>query len=755
MAKKKKQQNTEIKRHVPDYRAFSRESQPGETELVPLTDTLKDNYMPYAMSVIVSRAIPGIDGFKPSQRKVLYTMYRMGLMDKDRAKCADIVGQTMALNPHGDQTIYETMVRMTRGNEALLVPWIDSKGNMGKVYSRDMQYAAYRYTEAKLAPACEIFFQGLKKNAVDMVDNYSGTLQEPILLPAAVPTVLINANQGIAVGMASNICSFNLREVCAATRLLLEAEDADLLAVMPAPDFSTGGTIIYDAAAMQEIYETGRGSFKVQAVTEIDYRHKRIEVREIPYTTSIEAIIQEVNKNIKNGKISEIVDVRDETDLNGLRITFDLKKNADCDLVLKKLLRFTPLVSNFACNFNVLLEGVPQVLGVRDILLAWLDWRRSCLLRELTFDRDKLQDKLHLLRALESVLLDIDRAIQIIRRTDKEADVVPHLMAAFSLDQTQAEYVADIKLRHLNREYLLQRTRDISALEDQIHDLEAILQSRARLDRLIGEQLKFYADQYGQERKSTLLAAEKVKPLKIETKIDDYNLKLFFTKEGYLKKLPLTSLRSAGDLYLKEDDEIIQSYETTNLAEIFFFSDRGNVYKLFAYELEDTKPSLLGEFVPNILSLEKGEKILFIYATVDYQGYLLLTFADGKAVKVSVAAYATKNNRKKLVHAIYSDAELCGLWAIPDQTGNGDMAILSSQGRMIVVDSDLIPYKKTKHSQGKQIMTCQADYRVTRSRPLAPDEAENLSYYRVRTLPAAGRYIKDDLLRQQQVEFDV
>ncbi|MDO5033405.1 MAG: DNA topoisomerase (ATP-hydrolyzing) subunit A [Eubacteriales bacterium] len=710
--------------------------------------------MPYAMSVIVSRAIPEIDGFKPSQRKVLYTMYRMGLMREQRAKCADIVGQTMAFNPHGDQTIYETLVRMTRGNEALLHPWIDSKGNMGKVYSRDMQYAAYRYTEARLDKSCEALFRGLEKNAVDFVPNYSGTLEEPLLLPAALPTILLNANQGIAVGMASNIPSFNLLEVCEAARALLKNPQADLLDIMPAPDFSTGAAIIYDRAQMAEIYKTGRGSFKLKAKCQITHKPLRIEILEIPYSTTIEAIIEDVNKNVKNGKLKEIVDIRDETDLKGLRITLDLKKNSDPELVLKKLYALTPLISSFSCNCNLLVDNKPGVLGVREILLEWLAWRRLCLARELAFDKAKLADKLHLLRALEAVLLDIDRAIRIIRRTEKEEDVVPHLSAAFSIDETQAEYVAEIKLRHLNREYLLRRTQEITALEDQIRDLEAILHSQKRLDQLISTQLKDYGKIYGKPRKTQLVAAEKLEAIKLEPQIEDYNLKLFFTQEGYLKKLPLTSLRSAGDLKVKDEDRIIQEVESSNKAEILFFSDRGNVYKLFAYEIEDHKPSQWGEFAPNILDLEEGEKILFIHATKDFQGYLLLVFADGRMVKVGVDSYETKNKRKKLLNGIYGGAPLKAMFFSPEENGLGDMLALSSQNRLILLDTDLIPYKKTRSSQGIQGLGLKGDHVLTEAYLLSPDKAEDYAYYRVRTLPAYGRFLKDDFLQERQLSLD-
>lgn len=759
MAKGKKRKNSadkeQAKKQLPDYSAFAESSRLGETDLVTITDTLRSNYMPYAMSVIVSRAIPEIDGFKPSQRKLLYTMYRMGLNKELRAKSADIVGQTMAFNPHGDQTIYETMVRMTRGNEALLHPWIDSKGNMGKVYSRDMQYAAYRYTEARLDASCEILFEGLAKDSVQFVPNYSGTMDEPVLLPASIPTVLVNANQGIAVGMASNIPSFNLAEVCAAAKALIEDPEADILKVMPAPDFSTAGSIIYDPEEMAEIYKSGRGSFKLKARCEISEDPKRIEIVDIPYTTTIEAIIEDINKNIKNGKIKEISDVRDETDLNGLRICLDLKKSADTEFVLKKLYNLTSLISSFACNFNVLIANKPEVLGVKELLLTWLEWRRGCLRNELSYDKKKLEDKLHLLRALESVLLDIDKAIRIIRRTEKEAEVVPHLQEAFQIDERQAEYVAEIKLRHLNREYLLRRTQETAALEDQIADLEGILKSSTRLDQLISEQLTEYSKKYGKPRKTKLVAADIVEDLKIEKKIDNYNIKLFFTQEAYLKKLALTSLRSAGDLKLKEEDEIIQEIEAENKSEILFFSNKGNVYKCFAHEIEDHKPSDFGSFTPNLFELEKGERILFIHATMDFQGYFLMIFSDGRAIKIAVDNYQTKNNRTKLVNAFYDQAELKALYHLETVDGHGDLIMISNQSRMILADSDLIPFKKTRNSQGRQVLGLKEGYELHEAQFVSPEEAELYDYYRVRSLPAFGRFIKDDVLEAKQISFDI
>lgn len=726
----------------------------GETELAPITDTLKDNYMPYAMSVIISRAIPEIDGFKPSHRKLLYTMYRMGLMKGGRAKSADVVGQTMAFNPHGDSAIYETMVRMTRGNGALLNPWIDSKGNFGKVYSRDMQYAAYRYTEAKLDASCECIFTGLEKNAVDFVDNYSGTLQEPVLLPAAIPTVLINANQGIAVGMASNIASFNLSEACAAVCALIDDPEADLLKVMPAPDFSTGASLVYDEEQMRQIYQSGRGSFRLKAKAEIIKKDARIEVTEIPYNTTAEAIIDEITNQAKAGKLKEINDVRDETDLNGLRITIDCKKNADLDFVLQKLYHLTPMENSFSCNFNILIKNKARVLGVREILREWISWRRECLARELQFDCDKLKGKLHLLRALESILLDIDRAIRIIRRTEREEDVVPHLMAAFSIDEKQADYVAEIKLRHLNREYLLKRTEEIAGLEDEIRKLERILSSSARLDAYIKKQVTAYSEKFGRERLTSLVEAEKVETVEAEEMIEDYRLKIFFTREGYLKKLPLTSLRSAGELKLKENDEIIQEFEGSNKSELLFFSSKAQVYKLKAYEISDHKPSEFGDFTPNILEMDEDETIRFVYlCDEEYSGCLLLAFENGKAVKLEVKAYETVNRRKKLVNAFYGGAPLSALFPLKDENDVGDCLMISDQQRMILFEGNMIPLKKTKSSQGIQVMSLRKGFKMTEMRLTSPEEAEKLAYYRVRSLPAAGRFIKDEWMKDQQLSL--
>ncbi len=724
-------------------------------ERVPITETLKTNYMPYAMSVIVSRAIPEIDGFKPSHRKLLYTMYRMGLMKGARSKCADIVGQTMALNPHGDQAIYETLVRMTRGNGALINPWIDSKGNFGRVYSRDMQFAAYRYTEARLDKSCETLFAGLNKNAVPFVDNYSGTFQEPVLLPATFPTVLVNANQGIAVGMASNICSFNLREVCEATAAYIDDPDVDLFKYMPAPDFSTGAEIIYEEDILKQVYETGRGSIKMRAVYHLDKKNRMIEITEIPYSTTVEAIMDDIIDNSKNGKLKEVTNVRDDTDINGLKLTIEYKASADPKLLIQKLYQVTGMQSNFACNFNLLVNGKPVLLGVRQILAEWLSWRRECLRNELQFEIDQNADKLHVLRGLEAILLDIDKAIKIIRETEKEDQVIPRLMQGFQIDQIQAEAVAEIKLRQLNKEYILKRIRDIAELEKEINRLNGIVKSNRKLDREIQKQLKEVARKYGRERLTKLVDVEDIVIPSEEHFIEDYNLKVFFTKDGYLKKLPLTSLRSAGDLKVKEEDYIIQEIEATNKSEILFFTNLGQVYKLRLFEIPDHKPSELGEFTPNLLELEKDERVIAIHTTTEeYPGYFILGFANGRCVKIAVNNYYTVNNRKKLINAFYNKSELIALLYQEEENSGRDIIIQNTQERMILVESDRIPLKATRNSQGLQIMKLRKGFQVNfiAFADRYPDKYD-FDYYRARTLPAAGRFIKEEDISARQLSL--
>jgi DNA gyrase subunit A len=717
----------------------------------PITDTLEQNYMPYAMSVIVSRAIPEIDGFKPSHRKLLYTMYKMGLLNGNRTKSANVVGQTMKLNPHGDAAIYETMVRLTRGNGALLHPWVDSKGNFGRTYSRDMQYAASRYTEVRLDASSETLFMGLDKNSVDFIDNYDGTLKEPRLLPAVFPTVLVNSNQGIAVGMASNICSFNLSEVCQATIDLLQDSETDLLSIMPAPDFSTGAEIIYNATEMRKIYESGRGSIKLRSAYRVDKKNGHIEILEIPYSTTVEAIIDDITSLVKAGKIREINDIRDETDLDGLKLTIDYKRNVDPDSLMQKLFKMTSLQSNFPCNFNILIDGHPRVLGVGQILKEWISWRRKCLVRELTYDLDRKNERLHLLRGLESILLDIDKAIKIIRETEKEADVLANLMAGFDIDKLQAEYVAEIRLRQLNRQYILQRIADIAKLTKEIAGLEATLASSKKQDKLIIAQLEDVRKKYGRPRLTRLIDEHKVEFISDEEMIEDYRLKLFLTEHGYLKKLSLASLRSAGDLKTKEEDIIVQELEGKNKSDLLLFSDRGTVYKLKVHELKDHKPSELGEYTPNLLELEDDEKIVYIHNTEDYSGWLLVGFASGKIVKLPINSYETKTNRKKLINAYSTVSPLVAIHAINDEE---DFVVVSNIRKALVFNSAQVPVKSTRSSQGVQVLLSKKGSYMTQFKRLSDSNIEQDKYYRNKNIPAVGFYIKENTLADRQLGLD-
>lgn len=718
----------------------------------PITETLKENYMPYAMSVIVSRAIPEIDGFKPSHRKLLYTMYRMKLMNGPRAKSADIVGQTMALNPHGDQAIYETMVRLTRGNGALIHPWIDSKGNFGRVYSRDMQYAAARYTEARLDESAGLLFDGLNRNSVDFVDNYSGTMKEPVLLPVAFPAILVNANQGIAVGMASNICSFNLKEVCEATAALIDDPETDLLAVMPAPDFSTGGRLLYDEDEMRRIYETGRGSFQMRAVYTVDKKSQRILITEIPYTTTIEAIIDEITALAKSGKMRDLTDVRDETDLNGLSISLEYKRGVDPDVLMQKLLQMTSLQSGFSANFNVLIESQPQVLGVRELMSAWLAWRRTCVRREADFERAALEDKLHLLRGLELIMLDIDLAIAIIRRTEREEDVVPRLMAGFTIDERQAEFVADIRLRQLNREVLLRRTAEIAELGKSIENLRQLSASKRKISQKIKKELLDIAKRYGRERKTILIDKEDIQTFKKQDLIEDYNVRVFLTGDGYFKKLALTSLRTGAELKLKEDDQIRLEYEATNKTDMLFISNRANAYRLPLYEIDDHKPSDFGEYTPNVLEMDEGEKIEYMLPLDSrYQGHLLFCFENGKALQVPLDRYETKSRRRKLVSAYSDRSPLVYVDYVTDAAFA--LAFFTSGGKLAIISSALIPEKVTRTSQGVQIVRLpkgQAVSSVRRASQLGDFKADP---FVVKKLPAGGRPVKDKLLESRQLTF--
>ena len=700
-----------------------------------IANTLELNYMPYAMSVILSRAIPEIDGFKPSHRKLLYTMYKMGLLTGARTKSANIVGQTMKLNPHGDQAIYDTMVRLSRGYEALLHPYVDSKGNFGKFYSRDMAWAASRYTEAKLDPICGELFRDIDKDTIDFVDNYDNTLKEPPLLPASYPSVLVNANTGIAVGMASSICSFNLKEVCETAIALIRDPQHDISSTLPAPDFTGGGQIVYSKETFDQIYNTGRGSFKVRARYAYDKSANCIDILGIAPTTTCEAIIEKIIDIVKAGKIKEIADVRDETGLDGLKITIDLKRGADPDRLMQRLYKMTPLEDSFACNFNVLIAGVPRVLGVRELLDEWTAFRVECVRRRTHFDLSKKKDKLHLLSGLKLILLDIDKAVRIVRETAEEDEVVPNLMIGFGIDEIQAEYVAEIKLRHLNREYILKRTQEIETLEKDIEELEAILASKTRVKTIIINELKEVAEKYGQPRKSILIYPDEIEDVQLEEEIPDYPVNLFFTKEGYFKKITPLSLRMSGEQKLKPEDEITQTVEATNACDLLFFTNKCQVYKAKASDFPDTKASVLGEYIPARLGMDEGETAVYMVMTKDYNGILLFAFENGKVAKVPLEAYATKTNRKKLANA-YSDKSplVSCVFALED----GEFLLTSSSGRMLLLHSGALSLKSTRSTQGVAVMTMKKGHRLMGIRPYAEGTFQKPNRYRMKSLPALG-----------------
>lgn len=700
-----------------------------------IASTLELNYMPYAMSVILSRAIPEIDGFKPSHRKLLYTMYKMGLLTGARTKSANVVGQTMKLNPHGDQAIYDTMVRLSRGYEALLHPYVDSKGNFGKFYSRDMAWAASRYTEAKLDPICNELFRDIDKDTIDFVDNYDNTLKEPTLLPATYPSVLVNANTGIAVGMASSICSFNLKEVCETAIALIRDPQHDISSTLPAPDFTGGGQIVYSKETFDQIYKTGRGSFKVRARYAYDKSANCIDILGIPPTTTCEAIIEKIIDVVKAGKIKEIADVRDETGLNGLKITIDLKRGADADKLMQRLYKMTPLEDSFACNFNVLIAGVPRVLGVRELLDEWTAFRVECVRRRTYFDLSKKKDKLHLLSGLRLILLDIDKAVRIVRETAEEDEVVPNLMIGFGIDEIQAEYVAEIKLRHLNREYILKRTQEIETLEKDIEELEAILASKTRVKTIIVNELKEVAEKYGQPRKSILIYPDEIEDVQIEEEIPDYPVNLFFTKEGYFKKITPLSLRMSGEQKLKPGDVITQTAETTNACDLLFFTNKCQVYKAKASDFPDTKASVLGEYIPARLNMDEGETAVYMVVTKDYSGILLFAFENGKVAKVPLEAYATKTNRKKLANA-YSDKSPLVSCVFAQE--DGEFLLTSSSGRMLLLHSGALNLKSTRSTQGVAVMTMKKGHRLMDIRPYAEGTFQKPNRYRMKSLPALG-----------------
>ena len=705
----------------------------------PITETLEKNYMPYAMSVILSRAIPEIDGFKPSHRKLLYTMYKMGLLTSGRTKSANVVGQTMRLNPHGDAAIYETMVRLSRGYEALLYPYVDSKGNFGKAYSRDMAYAASRYTEVKLEKICQELFADIDKDTVDFVDNYDATMKEPRLLPVTYPGILVNANMGIAVGMASSICPFNLGEVCETTIALMQDPEHDIASTLTAPDFPGGGYILYDRAELEKIYATGRGSVTVRSRYTYDKGNNCIDITEIPPTTTIEAIMDKVIDLIKGGRIREIADMRDETDLNGLKITIDLKRGADPDKLMQKLFRLTPLEDNFSCNFNVLVGGMPKVMGVRELLGEWIAFREECVRRRIFFDLTKKKEKLHLLRGLEKILLDIDKAIRIVRETEEEKEVVPNLMIGFGIDEVQAEYVAEIRLRQLNREYILDRTEEIGQLEKDIAEMEGTLQSRRKIRSVITAELKAVVKKYSQPRKSMLLFPSEVPAEEPEDDTPDYPVNLFFTREGYFKKITNQSLRMSGEQKLKDGDEVAETVQATNRSELLFFTNRCQVYKTAASEFEDTKASALGDYLPAKLGMESGEVPVYMAVTSDYSGFMLFGFENGKVAKVPLSAYQTKTRRKKLTAAFSDKSPLA---AALQMEADGEVLLLSTDTRMLIVHSGLIPAKVTKDSQGVSVMALKKKHTLRTLRRYDGSFADP-KRYQVHTLPGAGALPRD------------
>ena len=727
---RKKQQPQEGK--APKMRGYIAGA--GEIVQQDISDTLRQNFMPYAMSVIMSRAIPEIDGFKPSHRKLLYTMYKMGLLGPTRTKSANIVGQTMKLNPHGDAAIYDTMVRLARGYEALLHPYVDSKGNFGKTYSRDMAWAAPRYTEAKLEAICKELFQDIDKDTVDFVDNYDSTMKEPTLLPATFPSVLVNANTGIAVGMASNICPFNLAEVCRTTIALLRDPEADIFATMQAPDFPGGGQILFDRAQMENIYKTGRGSFRVRSRYSYDKSQNCIDVTQIPPTTTIEVIVERVIDLVKQGKLKEIADIRDETGMDGLKITIDLKRGTDPDKLMQKLFKLTTLEDSFACNFNVLIAGTPRVLGVRELLEEWTAFRVECVRRRTHFDLEKKREKLHLLQGLELILLDIDKAIRIVRETEEEAEVVPNLMIGFGIDQIQAEYVAEIKLRHLNREYILKRTQEIAELERDIAQLEGILASKAKVKGIIVKELEAVAQKYGQPRRSMILYADEVEEAEIVEEVPDYPVHLFFTKEGYFKKITPQSLRMSGEQKLKEGDEITQQLEAQNTAELLFFSNKSQVYKMKAADFADTKASVLGEYIPARAQMDEGESAAYMAVTYQYDGFMLFFFENGKVAKVEMSAYQTKQNRKKLLNAYSDKSPLTAALYVREDC---EVLLTASSGRMLLFHTGLIAPKATKNTQGVQAMNLKKGQRLLRVQLYEEGMLQNPNRYK-KNLPALG-----------------
>ena len=716
----------------------------------PITETLETNFMPYAMSVIMSRAIPEIDGFKPSHRKLLYTMYKMGLLTGSRTKSANIVGQTMRLNPHGDAAIYETMVRLSTGYEALLTPFVESKGNFGKVFSRDMSYAASRYTEAKLAPICAEIFRDIDRSTVDFVDNYDGSMLEPSLLPTAFPNVLVSANLGIAVGMASQVCGFNLNEVCETTIAWLRDPEHDILSTMPAPDFPTGGEIVYDRAEMESIYKSGRGSVKLRAKWRHLPKENIIEIYEIPYTTTTEAIIDKSAELIKAGKIREINDMRDETDLGGLKIAIELKRGVDPEKLMQKLFRLTTLQDSFSCNFNILVGGSPRVMGVGEILEEWTAWRTECVRRRVYHELEKKKEKLHLLQGLERILLDIDRAIEIIRNTELESEVVPNLMVGFGIDQVQAEYVAEIKLRNINREYILRRTAETEELERDIADLEDVLKSRRRVRNIIIDELKSINKKYPVPRRSSIVYASDIAEDEEEEHVEDYPVTLFLSREGYFKKITPLSLRMSGEQKYKDGDALRLSLESSNRHELLIFTDKQQIYKLRLCDMEETKASALGVYLPTRLQMDEGESVLMMVDPGEYKKQLLLVFENGKIARIECSAYETKTNRKKLVNAYSDKSPLVAVIPLEEEL---DLACYSSDDRALVFNTSLLQPKSSRSTQGVGVMSLKAKRVLIRALPVGETQIRNMSRYRVRSLPAAGAILKPEDREEQQLSI--
>lgn len=749
MARKKKEVQVDVKKidtsHVVGL--------VGSTMEQAISETLEINYMPYAMSVIVSRAIPEIDGFKPSHRKLLYTMYKMGLLKGSRIKSANIVGQTMRLNPHGDAAIYETMVRLARGNETLLHPFIDSKGNFGKVYSRDMAYAAHRYTEAKLESICAELFRDIDSDTVDMVDNYDGSVKEPVLLPTTYPNILINPNLGIAVGMASNICSFNLKEICDTTIALMNNPDHDVLETLPGPDFSTGAELLFDEAATREIYSTGRGSFKLRAKWRYQKKENIIEIYEIPYSTTIEVIIDKVAELIKAGKIKEINDMRDETDLNGLKLAIDLKRGVEPEKLMQKLFRLTPLQDTFPCNFNILIGGNPRVMGVGEILEEWTAWRTDCVRRRIYFQIQKKEERLHLLKGLERILLDIDKAIRIIRETELESEVIPNLMIGFGIDEIQANYVAEIKLRNINKEYILKQTRAISDLEQEIADLNDTLRNSRRLKNVIISELKSVSEKYGQARKTEIIyETAQMEQDEEEDDTPDYPVTLFVSKEGYLKKITAQSLRMSGEQKFKEGDSLAFSRETNNKAEILVFTNQFQCYKSRLSDFDDGKASLLGDYLPQKLGMDPDEKVLQVILPGDYKGFVLFFFENGKVAKVPLSAYETKTNRRRLTGAYSDKSKLVCAMAMDVDT---QVALYSTDGRAMVISTALLMPKSTRNTIGVSVMSLKKKAVLKHAMTLEQSGIVNASRYRCRNIPAAGALLKEEDSQEKQISFDM